>query len=397
MQKINHKVYYLNNELKTINTIKKTIILEKKSKYDSLDFSILLDTLTNRIKKYNKLEFKKIKALNYNVDFKVNYKELEQNILINITVEFLSLEYLSNNSPIIALIKDIFTGLYLTKEDLELTIIDYRNLYQQIKDINDQYIKYLLKDEVYQDDVNMSTYQENEQYLVRLKTSELLNKIELLNSDNYFYIIESSQTTLEIIKPHFITNEVALQVYSTKVMQISNEFKKLELFKNQNQVSIAMTYQGLINKEHDEYILRLLNMILGRTAFSLLFKNVREKESLCYSIYSQEELNYGINIYTGVEYQNYEQAIKLIDKQFTKLKSGDIKEEFNKAQAKYLSDLQQESTKLLTQEILLYKNLIYQTTEYEITKIITRVQAITIEDIQILAQKLNLTKIVLKN
>lgn len=68
--------------------------------------------------------------------------------------------------------------------------------------------------------------------------------------------------------------------------------------------------------------------MLGSGANSLLFQNVREKESLAYSIrsiYVKQKAN--IFITAGIEIPNFEKAVNLIKEQLEMMKKGDFSED----------------------------------------------------------------------
>ncbi len=69
----------------------------------------------------------------------------------------------------------------------------------------------------------------------------------------------------------------------------------------------------------------LYNILLGSSANSLLFQNVREKASLAYSIksvYVKQKAN--IFIRAGIEIANFEKAVDLIKKQLEMMKNGEF-------------------------------------------------------------------------
>ena len=73
---------------------------------------------------------------------------------------------------------------------------------------------------------------------------------------------------------------------------------------------------------------RVMSAMFGGTAFSLLFKEVREKLSLCY--YCSSRCNRGTGtlvVDSGVEFENTEAAEAEILRQFERIKSGDFDDE----------------------------------------------------------------------
>jgi len=81
----------------------------------------------------------------------------------------------------------------------------------------------------------------------------------------------------------------------------------------------------------------LYNIILGTGANSLLFQNVREKESLAYSIRSVYVKQKGnIMIRAGIEIPNFEKAVKLIKDQLEIMKNGEFSDEDMKSAKEYV-------------------------------------------------------------
>ena len=78
-------------------------------------------------------------------------------------------------------------------------------------------------------------------------------------------------------------------------------------------------------RSRDFYPLAVANGVLGGYAHSKLFQNVREKASLAYYAYSNLEVTKGLMIIgSGIEFANYERALKIILEQIDDLKAGKI-------------------------------------------------------------------------
>ena len=83
-----------------------------------------------------------------------------------------------------------------------------------------------------------------------------------------------------------------------------------------------------LENEKQKYDALLYNSILGGTANSKMFQNVREKAHLAYvasSSYIRQKSNIFINC--GIEINNYEKALEIVKKQIDDMKKGDFKEE----------------------------------------------------------------------
>ena len=80
--------------------------------------------------------------------------------------------------------------------------------------------------------------------------------------------------------------------------------------------------------EDEKYNVMIYNTILGGSANSKIFQNVREKANLAYEAGSRY-FKYKDNIFVicGIEISNYEKALNLIKKQLEDMKNGDFTEE----------------------------------------------------------------------
>ena len=77
-----------------------------------------------------------------------------------------------------------------------------------------------------------------------------------------------------------------------------------------------------------KYQAMLYNSLLGGSANSKLFQNVREKASLAYTV-SSNYVRYKSNIFinAGIEIDNFEKALNIIKEQMESLRKGDFTEE----------------------------------------------------------------------
>jgi predicted Zn-dependent peptidase len=91
-----------------------------------------------------------------------------------------------------------------------------------------------------------------------------------------------------------------------------------------NQSEIVQVYPVLIDPHHRLYYPYLtLLAILGQSPSSLLFQNIREKESLCYSIYASQLIYDGLfYIGSSVKVESEARVVSLIAQQFEEIKKG---------------------------------------------------------------------------
>lgn len=105
------------------------------------------------------------------------------------------------------------------------------------------------------------------------------------------------------------------------------------------QGKLVIGYTNGINRKdtRKRFSYMVANSILGGGAHSLLFNNVREKESMCYYISSSPDKYMQITlIQAGIEIENYERALELIRKEVEKVRMGDFTDEDISTAKKYL-------------------------------------------------------------
>lgn len=95
---------------------------------------------------------------------------------------------------------------------------------------------------------------------------------------------------------------------------------------SQSKLAIACRTNGLTDYERN-YVLTLYNVILGGGADSKLFKEVREENSLCYTVYSvPNKLDRLLFIQAGIDKDSYEETVKLIEKDLDDMCKGKFDE-----------------------------------------------------------------------
>lgn len=96
---------------------------------------------------------------------------------------------------------------------------------------------------------------------------------------------------------------------------------KEEMDVTQGKITIGLDLH--LDNEKQQYDVMVYNAILGGTANSKMFQEVREKASLAYSA-SSSYVRYKSNIFIkcGIEIKNYEKAINIIRKQLEDMKNG---------------------------------------------------------------------------
>ena len=123
--------------------------------------------------------------------------------------------------------------------------------------------------------------------------------------------------------------------------EIKEPKKKIES-KQISQGKLVIGLDVKTDKEEKNYKTVVYNTVLGGGSNSKLFQNVREKESLAYTVsssYARRKQN--IFIRAGIEIENYDKALEIIKKQLQDMKEGNFSEEdLNNAKNLLLSTIE---------------------------------------------------------
>lgn len=123
-------------------------------------------------------------------------------------------------------------------------------------------------------------------------------------------IIKNIEKLMKKIKTNNKLNDLYIKEIETK------KVKKIKIEKDFLQSTLLIGYKFYnLNNYERHYVLPVYNMILGNMNNSILFVNVREKNSLCYSIISYlHKMVPALTIECGISYKNYDKALNVIKK-----------------------------------------------------------------------------------
>lgn len=187
--------------------------------------------------------------------------------------------------------------------------------------------------------------QENPSHYAILKAFELAGEGQPFGIPIQGYLEEVDDITVEDIKTfhQFLLESTHREVYvmgDVKSLTIDNmvplnsnsviktEIKHKKTFENQsaNQSEIVQIYPVTIDPDHDLYYAYLLFLvILGQSPTSYLFRNIREKESLAYSIYASQLIYDGVfYVMTSVDPTQEAHVMKRIADQFDIIRNDNL-------------------------------------------------------------------------
>ena len=187
--------------------------------------------------------------------------------------------------------------------------------------------------------------------------------LDMINTDyvDIFVVGDfDNKEMLSLIKEYFkfkkIKKPKKTYMLKNRNFRIRRSFTKEEINNTQSSLAIACPVYKLTKYERD-YALVLGNLIFGGGADSKLFKDVREANSLCYTIRSMyNKLDNMIVIKAGIDRVNYTKAITIITKKLDEMKKGkfsdedisNVKEEFINA----LENLEEDESLMINDVML---------------------------------------------
>lgn len=243
----------------------------------------------------------------------------------------------------------------------------------------------------------------NEEEVVRINKEVLKNAYEKLINSSLTIIVSGNLDGYENIDQLFNkyfeketkSNDISMLVYNTRK---DNNIEYEEVKENQDTAQSILTlgYKIVDSSMDDFYTLNLYNAILGTTPSSKLFQNVREKESLAYTVRSRfYRFKNMLIIYAGINKENYSKALEVIKEQVESIKDGKITdEEFISAKDSLIADLNEWKDSKIAMAKMVFSNIIaYNDSNITIDQMIENIKKVTLEDVIKVSNKVKLEKI----
>lgn len=178
--------------------------------------------------------------------------------------------------------------------------------------------------------------------------------------------------------------------------KIRNKLKKVVEEKSVRQSTFVLGCKiNEMNSYEMQYVSNVYSFILGGSPDSKLFTNVREKNSLCYSISSViAPVTNSMYIYAGIDKKDYKKTLKEVIKQIDEMNKGNFsEEEIENAKATYKSSIKElnDSETSIISTIASMNYINYDSLEERIKKI----ENVTKEDIIEFSKKIKLDSVYL--
>lgn len=344
------------NKFKTVSV--KVVFSSAIKKEEITIKNFLADILTYSTKKYKTNKEMSIALQDlYAMNIFSNCYRIGKFYNMDISASFLNEKYTESGlfeESIKALSEVIFNPNVNNKEfDKNSFDIIKRMTFNQIQGINEntrklsliKMLEHMGKNEVYSyhsfgylDDLNkINPSNLYEYYKKVINTSKvdifILGDIDFNKTKN---IIEENFkfNTVKMKKDEFITYHDKFRKTPKKIVEECNI--------SQSKLSIGCKI-GMLDDFDRNYVLPLYSIILGGGSDSKLFKEVREKNSLCYYISaSANKLDSILFITSGISYNNFDKTVKLTKKAIKDMKKGIFTEEdLKKAKVQYITMLEE--------------------------------------------------------
>lgn len=337
-----YNIHVINTDkFKTINI--RTIFKRKVVKEEITKRNMLSDILTRTTKKYPTerdmaIESEELYDLWYRSNITLsglysllmfdiaflNTKYTDENI-IDKSVEFLSEILFNPNVENNAFTKETFEMSKTFIGDVIDSIEENTNRYSRIRMLEemDKEAVFSYRSDGYKEDLDKITSQELYEYYLSVLKSDNVDVFVVGNVDE--------NNIKNIITKHFKVNTIkkAMGTHYIKHNNYRKRAKNTIERKDINQSKLVMGYKLMdLDEFETNYVSTIYSIILGGGVDSNLFKTVREKNSLCYSISSNiYKVSNLMFITSGIDSEQFKKAVTLIKKEVKNMGSGKFTEE----------------------------------------------------------------------
>lgn len=345
----------------------------------------------------------------YGASFDCGIDKMGDNQIIKFYLETLNDNYLPDNENLVeksinVLLDIIFNPLIengaFKKEYFETEKNNLKTIIEGKIDNKDMYAFSRCIEEMYKNqDYGIYKYGEIDK-LEKLNSKSLYTQyIELIKNAKIDIFVSGNlemERVTNIVEANSKINNLEERCYkiANQPKVLTKEIKTIEEKKNVTQGKLVIGLDVNSTEDNYKYIARLYNVILGESAMSKLFQNVREKASLAYSARSNyiKQKN-TIFIRCGIEIQNYDRALEIIKQQLEDMKNGKITEDELKNAKKYIESGIKTIIEEQDSELTYYlgQELSEELTTFE--QYVENIKKVTKKDIEELAKTIDINTI----
>lgn len=414
---MNEKIIKLENKmfLHVINTDKfKTNSMAAFLLADLKKEDVTINALIPSVLKRGTKNFKSIKEISNKMDdmygaiFDASSDKIGDNQVIQFYISTIDDEYALNGEKLLLNSIDFMHELIFEpklvdgKFDEEYVESEKEQLNKLIKGkINDKasYALYRCTEEMFKDEAYGVYKYGMEEDLKNINAENLYKQYKKIidTSEMHFYLVGkfNENEIEEYIKNKFTLNRNIEETDKKEILPRAKNKEEIKFVKDTQDVvqgKLVLGYNVYVTPSSDDYYkVMVYNAILGSSATSKLFQNVREKNSLAYTVRSMYIKHKAIMyIMAGIEMDKYEKALELINIQVVDMKNGNFSEEDIKNAKVFIINLYKSYIDDSATIVDLSFGQYLLNMNFDIDEIIEKIKGVTKEDIIDVANKIEL-------
>ena len=204
-------------------------------------------------------------------------------------------------------------------------------------------------------------------------------------------IIEKIETNSEVIA---LAQREPIYAKPSLKVEVNNDGKVVKDSISITQGKLVLGLNVNVDNFDQQFDVMIYNSILGGTASSKLFQNVREKASLAYTAGSNfMKVKNIILVRCGIEIKNYDKALKIVKEQLEQMKDDEFTDQDVEIAKKSLIDSIQTIDDEQDTEILYFFGQEFSEELLDIQQYIERIKRITKVEVLNVAKKINIDTI----
>lgn len=306
--------------------------------------NLLCDCLTSSTKKYNTERLMNIRTEElYGIPYSGNTYTSGNYAIMSFSMEFLNDKYIKENifeSSIEFMMDILFNpNVHNQQFDSKIFEVNKKTLEESIKCYSDNPRRYSVRrlyDELGKDtplmyhsagcleDLEKITSASLYEYYKSVLQKDIVN-IFIIGDLDFDYVKDAIVSKMKI---NTIKKEKGKHYIEHKNFRKRSKSIIEQKDINQSKLVIGCKLKNLTPFEAS-YVANIYSFILGGSANSILFKNLREKHSLCYYITSSiNKVNNVLLIESGIDKKDYKKCVRLIKKELKNISLGKFDEKF---------------------------------------------------------------------
>ncbi len=348
----NNDYFIFSDNISKNNIVSHIKIIQKKNKTDKFKLKLISEMLKLETNKLNKNEFARVKAENYDLNFNIVQADLFNHLIWEHRVEYIDQAYAKelDLNEVEELFTDYLNNIKLNEQDFKVVIDSQRVRLNLLKNDYTKYASRISLDAVYEIDDQYLTLSDQQKLIETLTLEDLKAYLKKINVESNYIFHKTNSENVFTLKSN--VNNVDIKRYN-----FNSEYSESEYDLAIDQAKVNVVY--MFTKKYSRIEQTIFNLVFGGDSFSKLFVNVREAHSLCYYVNSKIINRDLIKIQTGVNRENIDMVVDLIDEQLNSIKDGDTKELIN-AKDKLISLYTSIENDYYSRKALVERNLINQ-------------------------------------